>query len=71
MSVSFACKFVQEYSVDTKKPVTFSQTGGDHVLHQLLHQPGVTAEIRYRVGCNRVTCFIPDRGNWRNSAHLD
>jgi len=27
-------------------------------------------EIWYRVGCNRVTCFNRDHGNWRNSAHL-
>jgi len=27
------------------------------------------AEIWYQVGCNRVTCFNDDRGNWRNSAH--
>jgi len=45
------------------QPVTFSP-----------HPPLYTslrpvAEIWYRVGCNRVTCFNHDGGNWRNSAH--
>jgi len=26
-------------------------------------------KIWYRVGCNRVTCFKHNRGNWGNSAY--
>jgi len=44
------------------QPVTF-------VPHHPLTSLRPVAEIWYRVGCNRATCFSHDRGNWRNSAH--